>query len=140
MLITVERAGTTVGIIASIVRPTFQTLHTIKTVLHSSLQRLPTPHQSPNNGYAGILDTADKYALINPTPCVIWPNPGALPDTTGNPPRTVQSNCNIKHAANLEVYNSEKNVEQAVIDALNAVIPDNYKLGEQHSPPDGQLT
>jgi hypothetical protein len=129
MLITVERAATTVGVLAPIARPTFQTLRAVKKVLRSSLQRLPAPHQSPNNGYAGILDTADEYALIDPTPWVVWPNPGPLPDTSGNPTRTVQSNRNIEHAANLEVYNSEQNVERAVIDALNAAIPDDYKSG-----------
>ena len=83
--ITVKRAATTVGVLVPIARPTFQTLCTVKKVLRSSLEHLPTPHQSPDNAYVGILDTAVEYALINPAPWVVWPNPGALPDTTGNP-------------------------------------------------------
>ena len=96
----------------------------------------------PNNGYTGrwdesiLLQQSMHSALINPAPWQVWSDPGPLPDTYGNQSKQeagAEQPLHCIHKEHRSVYQSEQNVERAVIDSsLNAAIPAdkyNYKLG-----------
>ena len=67
---------------------------------------------------------------IELTPRQVWPKQyRPPPQLKWQSNYTQKTNHNIEHAANIKVYQSQElNMEGAVIDALNAAVPEDYKL------------
>jgi hypothetical protein len=130
MSITFERAKEHVGAIPMMhPRPTFDNINQAVLHLVRKLQQLPAPHQSTGNRYAGKIMSAQQYTLLDTQAWIDWPYPGphhTFPDGTN---RAVMEQAKPVWTANSNVYNSEQNVDCAVIAALDTSIPDDFKSG-----------
>jgi hypothetical protein len=123
MSITFERAKEHVGVIPTMhPRPTFDNINQAVIHLVRKLQQLPAPHQSTHNGYAGKILSVPQYALLDTKALIDWPFPNGADRATMEQAKTVWT-------ANIDVYNSEQNVDRAVIAALDMSVPDDFKSG-----------
>jgi hypothetical protein len=130
MNITFERAKEHVGVIPTMhPRPNFDNINQAVIHLVRKLQQLPAPHQSARNGYAGKILSVQQYALMDDTPWVDWPYPGAHHTFPQGADRATMEQAKTVWTANNEVYNSEQNVDRAVIAALEIAVPDDFKSG-----------
>jgi hypothetical protein len=130
MSITFERAKEHVGVIPTMhPRPTFDNINHAVIHLVRKLQQLPAPHQSKRNGYAGKLLSAAQYALLDAKAWIDWPYPGPHHTFPKGADRTTMEQAKTVWNANNDVYNSEQNVDRAVIAALDMAVPDDFKSG-----------
>ncbi len=130
MSITFERAKEHVGVIPTMhPRPTFDNINQAVIHIVRKLQQLPAPHQSTRNGYAGKILSVAQYVLLDTHAWIDWPYPGPhhmFPDVAD---RVVMEQAKTVWTANIDVYNSEQNVDRAVIAALDIAVPDDFKSG-----------
>jgi hypothetical protein len=130
MSITFERAKEHVGVIPTMhPRPTFDNINQAVIHLIRKLQQLPAPHQSTRNGYAGKILSAQQYALLDTQAWVDWPYPGPHHTFPNGADRANREQAKTVWLANSDVYNSEQNVDRAVIAALDQAVPDDFKSG-----------
>jgi hypothetical protein len=130
MSITFERAKEHVGVIPTMhPRPTFDNINQAVIHLVRKLQQLPAPHQSTRNGYAGKILSAAQYALLDAQAWIDWPYPGPHHTFPNGADRTTMEQAKTVWTANNDVYNSEQNVDRAVIAALDMAVPDDFKSG-----------
>ena len=122
--ITFEDAVSIVGTLTPLhPRPSGTNLRACTLDLIGNLSGMPS-HQSPDQGYYGMVEEPAIYTLTSSTtPWVDWPDPGthrtidAALDAAGQADALVQYNTNKK------VYNSQENVRRAFINALNVAVP-----------------
>ena len=130
MSITFERAKEHVGAIPTMhPRPNFDNINQAVIHLVRKLQQLPAPHQSTRNGYAGKILSVQQYALMDDTPWIDWPYPGAHHTFPQDADRATMEQAKTVWTANNDVHNSEQNVDRAVIAALDIAVPDDFKSG-----------
>jgi hypothetical protein len=130
MSITFERAKEHVGVIPTMhPRPTFDNLNQAVIHLVRKLQQLPAPHQSTRNGYAGKILSVAQYALLDNRAWIDWPYPGPHHTFEQGADRATMEQAKTVWTANSDVYNSEQNVDRAVIAALDMAVPDDFKSG-----------
>jgi hypothetical protein len=130
MSISFERAKEHVGAIPTMhPRPTFDNINQAVIHLVRKLQQLPAPHQSARNGYAGKILSIPQYALLDNQAWVDWPYPGAHHTFPEGADRATMEQAKTVWTANNDVYNSEQNVDRAVIAALDIAVPDDFKSG-----------
>jgi hypothetical protein len=120
MSITFERAKEHVGVIPTMhPRPTFDNINQAVIHIVRKLQQLPAPHQSTRNGYAGKILSVAQYALLDTRAWIDWPYPGPHHTFPDGADRVVMEQAKTVWTANIDVYNSEQNVDRAVIAALD---------------------
>jgi hypothetical protein len=130
MSITFERAKEHVGVIPTMhPRPTFDNINQAVIHLGRKLQQLPAPHQSTRNGYAGKILSVPQYALLDTQAWIDWPYPGPHHTFPNGADRATMEQAKTVWTANIDVYNSEQNVDRAVIAALDMSVPDDFKSG-----------
>jgi hypothetical protein len=130
MSITFERAKEHIGVIPTMhPRPTFDNINQAVLHLVRKLQQLPAPHQSTRNGYAGKIMSVQQYALLDTQAWTDWPYPGPHHTFPDGADRASMEQAKTVWTANSDVYNSEQNVDRAVIATLDISIPDDFKSG-----------
>ncbi len=130
MSISFERAKEHVGVIPTMhPRPTFDNINQAVLHLVRKLQQLPAPHQSTRNGYAGKIMSVQQYSLLDTQAWIDWPYPGPHHTFPDGADRNIMEQAKTVWTANSDVYNSEQNVDRAVIAALDTSIPDDFKSG-----------
>jgi hypothetical protein len=130
MSLTFERVREHIGAIPTMhPRPTFDNINNAVIHLVRKLQQLPAPHQSTRNGYAGKILSPAEYALLDTQAWRDWPYPGPHHTFPPNSTREIMEQEKTVWAANTEVYNSEQNVDRAIIAALDIAVPDDFKYG-----------
>jgi hypothetical protein len=130
MSLTFERVKEHLGAIPTMhPRPTFDNINNAVIHLVRKLQQLPAPHQSTRNGYAGKILGTSEYALLDNQAWNDWPYPGPHHTFPTGAASEIREQEKVVWTANTEVYNSEQNVDRAVIAALDIAVPDDFKSG-----------
>lgn len=110
--------------------PSASNINELKRTLIKHLESILS-EQLSKFGHAGLAENIDKYALKTNTPWQWWPNPGAhqpTHDSSGNllSGDAIKNNETL-YNANKTIYDTQENVRQATIGALNAAAPRKYK-------------
>ena len=122
--ITFEDAVSIVGTLPPLhPRPSGTNLRACTLDLIDKLSGMPS-HQSSDHGYSGIA----IYALTSPTtPWVDWPDPGPNRTIDAALDAAGQAEALVQYNAYKKVYDFQENVRRAVINALNAAVPQAYR-------------
>ena len=83
--------------------------------------------QSPDFGYAGMIEADKIYSLKTKTPWKKWADPGPHRPISVAWTSDESKNHGMIYDAEKKVYDSQTHVNRAVINALNAADPRPYK-------------
>ena len=88
------------------------------------LQGIPS-YRSLRYGYKGFITPAEVYALTGKPPWVDYQDPGWNRPLGGNVAQ--QRDTDVRFTVASNIYNSQENVRQAYIKALNVAAPEAYR-------------
>ena len=118
-----EEALVVIGTLPSLApRPTATNIRALEIDLVNNLTKIPSK-QSVDVGYAGKVEADIVYALKTSILWVDWLNPGPYVTLADNLTDTQITNIQEEYKARKMVWDSQSNVNRAVIAGLNLAIP-----------------
>ena len=106
-------------------RPTATNICALEINLIDKLTMIPSK-QSVNFGYSGKLEADAIYALKTSIPWVDWLNPGPHVTLAKKLADTQITNIQEEYKARKMVWDSQSNVNRAIIAGLNLAVPRTY--------------
>ena len=107
-------------------RPTATDIRALEIDLVNKLTMIPS-EQSVDFGYSGKVEADVVYALKTSIPWVDWINPGPHVTLTDNLTDTQITNIQEEYKARNMVWDSQSNVNRAIIAGLNLAVPCTYR-------------
>ena len=124
--VTFEDSLTVIGTMPSLApRPTSTNICALEIDLVDKLTMIPS-EKSVNLGYAGKVEADVVYALKTSILWADWLNPGPHVTLAGKLTDTQITNIQEDHKARKMVWDSQYNVNRAIIAGLNLAVPRTY--------------
>ena len=124
--LTLKDALAMIGTLPSLaLRPTATNICALEIDLVENLSMIPS-EQSVNFGYSGKVESDVVYALKTSIPWVDWLNPRPHVTLTDNLTDTQITNIKEEYKARKMVWDSQYNVNRAIITGLNLSVPRTY--------------
>ena len=107
-------------------RPTAKSICALEIDFIDKLTMIPSK-QSIDFGYSGKVEAEVVYALKTIIPWVDWLNPGPHVTLADNLTDTQTTNIQEEYKARKMVWDSQSNVNRAIIAGLNLTVPRKYR-------------
>ena len=108
-------------------QPISTNIRALTTYLSDKITSIPS-YQSPEFGYMGMVEEKTVYVLTGADPWVDFNDPGAYRDRTdGTASPVQQKDAEAIYFAHKAIFDSQTNVQRAVIEALNLAVSREYK-------------
>ena len=125
--VTFEDALSVIGTLPSLApRPTATNIRALEIDLVDKLTMIPS-EQSVDFGYSGKVEADVVCALKTSIPWVDWLNPGPHVTLADNLTDTQITNIQEEYKARKMVWDSQSNVNRAIIAGLNLALPRTYR-------------
>ena len=132
-LVKYEEAENRIGVLPSLhPRPNSKNMRALIKVSEERLQGIPS-YQSLRFGFRGFITPAAVYALTGEQPWVDYQDPGWHRPLGGNAAQ--QRDTDVRFTVASNIYNSQENVRQAYLKALNVAVPEAYRRAQGDMSP-----
>ncbi len=129
-LVTIEIAAKKIGTLPSLEpRPNHSNVRALECTLYNHLKAIPSP-QSPEWGFRGLAKQPLEYGLKSQTPWQNANDPGEHRLADGTLTIRDQSDADVIFAAEAQAFQSQSNVQMAIIAALNHAVPKRFKRSD----------
>ncbi len=126
-LVTVDIAAKKINTLPSLEpRPNHSNIHALECILYNQLEAIPSP-QSPKWGFCGLAEQPLVYGLKLQTPWINANDPGKHCLADGMLTIRDQSDADAIFAVEARAFQSQSNVQTAIIMALNQAVPKRFK-------------
>ena len=129
-LVTIDIAAEKIGTLPSLEpRPNHSNVRALERTLYDRLEAIPSP-QSPEWGFRGLAEQPLEYGLKSQTPWQNANDPGEHRLADGTLTIRDQSDADAIFAAEARAFQSQSNVQTAIIAALNQAVPKRFKRSD----------